>query len=120
MGFSRQESWSGLSFPSPGDRPGPGIESTFPALAGSFSTTEPPGKPQDKLSKDKYQPMIPTYMVWELYLGKKKKILFITISAYHRTHSRDGFCKRKGKREEVKEKGGKEEKVKLVKSVCAV
>ena len=47
MGFSRQEYWSGLSFPSPGDLPDPGIEPTppvSPALAGGFSTTEPPGK----------------------------------------------------------------------------
>ena len=35
-GFSRQEYWSGLPFPSPGD----------PALAGRFSTVEPPGKAQ--------------------------------------------------------------------------
>ena len=32
MGFSRQESWSGLSFPSPGDLPNPGIELASPAL----------------------------------------------------------------------------------------
>ena len=43
--FSRQECWSGLSFPSPGDLPDPGIGPMFPALAGSFFTTEPPGKP---------------------------------------------------------------------------
>ena len=43
MGFSRQE-WSGLSFPSPGDLPDPGIESASPALAGRFFTAEPPGK----------------------------------------------------------------------------
>ena len=42
MGFSRQEYWSGLPFPSPGDLPDPGIEPgslTFPALAGKFFTT---------------------------------------------------------------------------------
>ena len=42
MGFPRQEYWSGLSFPSPGDLPDPGIEPTFPespALAGKFFTT---------------------------------------------------------------------------------
>ena len=42
MGFSRQEYWSGLPFPSPGDLPDPGIEPgslTFPALAGRFFTT---------------------------------------------------------------------------------
>ena len=42
MGFSRQEHWSGLSFPPPGDFPNPGMD---PALAGRFSTTEPPGNP---------------------------------------------------------------------------
>ena len=45
MGFPRQESWNGLSFPSPGDLPNTGIEPTSPALAGGFFTTEPPGKP---------------------------------------------------------------------------
>ena len=45
MRFPRQEYWSGLSFLSPGDLPSPGIKPTFPALAGRFFTTEPPGKP---------------------------------------------------------------------------
>ena len=45
MGFSRQEYWSGLQFSSPGELPNPGIELGSPALAGRFSTTEPPGKP---------------------------------------------------------------------------
>ena len=34
MGFSRQETWSALPFPPPGDLPDPGIEPTSPALAG--------------------------------------------------------------------------------------
>ena len=40
--FCRQESWSGLPFPSPGDLPNPGIEPEFfvsPALAGELFTT---------------------------------------------------------------------------------
>jgi len=43
MGFSRQEYWSGLPFPSPGDLPNPGIEPTSfmsPELAGRFFTTK--------------------------------------------------------------------------------
>ena len=36
MGFPRQEYWSGLPFPSPGDLPGSGIEPASPALAGGF------------------------------------------------------------------------------------
>ena len=45
MGFSRQEYWSGLSFPSPGDLPDPGIEPGFPALEADSLPSEPPGKP---------------------------------------------------------------------------
>ena len=44
VGFSRQEPWSGLPFPSPGDLPNPGITAVSPALASEFLTTEPPGK----------------------------------------------------------------------------
>ena len=43
--FSRQDYWSGLPFPPPGELPNPGIEPRSPALAGGFFTTEPPGKP---------------------------------------------------------------------------
>ena len=47
MGFPRQEYWSGVPFPSPGDLPDPRIEPTSlasPALAGGCFTTEPSGK----------------------------------------------------------------------------
>ena len=40
MGISRQEYWSGLPFPSPGDLPGPGIEPMSPALVGGFFITK--------------------------------------------------------------------------------
>ena len=48
MEFSRQEYWSGLPFPTPGDLSNPGIkpeDPVAPAEAGGFFTTEPPGKP---------------------------------------------------------------------------
>ena len=45
MGFSRQEDWSELPFPSPGDLPDPGIKTVSPVLAGEFFTTEPPERP---------------------------------------------------------------------------
>ena len=45
VGFSRQEHWNGLPFPSLGDLPHPGIEPMSPALAGGFFTTESPGNP---------------------------------------------------------------------------
>ena len=44
MGFSRQEYWSGLPFPSPGDLPNPGIKPRSPALEADALTSEPPGK----------------------------------------------------------------------------
>ena len=45
MGFSRQEYWSGLPFPSPGDLSDPGIEPRSPALQADALSSEPPGKP---------------------------------------------------------------------------
>ena len=55
VGFSRQEYWSGLPFPSPGDLPNPGIEPRSPTLAADALTSEPPGKPYSKvpLKKEK-------------------------------------------------------------------
>ena len=56
-GFFRQEYWSGLPFPSPGDLPDPGIEPkspASPALAGGFFTYEPSGKPH--LTHTRYKP----------------------------------------------------------------
>ena len=43
MGFSRQEYWSGLPFPSTGILPDPGIEPRSPALEADALTSEPPG-----------------------------------------------------------------------------
>ena len=45
IGFSRQECWSGLPFPSPGDLPDPGIEPWFPTSQAEALPSEPPGKP---------------------------------------------------------------------------
>ena len=49
MGFSRQEYWSGLPFPSPRDLPDPGIEPGSPTLEADALTSEPPGKPLPRL-----------------------------------------------------------------------
>ena len=65
MGFSRQEYWSGLPFPSPGDLPNPGIKPGSPALQAEALPSEPPGK-SPKLDK-KYKKSI-----------KKKKSIFYT------------------------------------------
>ena len=47
VGFPRQEYWSGLQFPAPGDLPDPGIEPGSPALQVDSLLIEPPGKPCD-------------------------------------------------------------------------
>ena len=47
MEFSRQEYWSGLPFPSPGDFPDPGIEPESPTLQADSLPSEPPGKQAD-------------------------------------------------------------------------
>ena len=44
VGFSRQEYWSGLPFPTPGDLPNPGIEPRSPALQADALPSEPQGK----------------------------------------------------------------------------
>ena len=46
--FSKQEYWSGLPFPSPGDLPGPGIEPGSPAFQADALTSKPPEKPKNK------------------------------------------------------------------------
>ena len=68
MRFLRQEYWSGLPFPPPGDRPSPGIEPVSlasPALTGGFFTTESPGKPP------KYSPT--PGLGWENHIPLKNK-----------------------------------------------
>jgi len=42
MGFSRQEYWNGLPFPSPGDPPNPGIKPGSPELQADSLLSEPP------------------------------------------------------------------------------
>ena len=51
MGFPRQDYWSGLPFPAPGDLPNPRIKPVSPTLAKLFFTTEPPGKPAVVISR---------------------------------------------------------------------
>ena len=46
MGFSRQEYWDGLAFPTPGDLPNPGIEPRPPTLQADSLPPEPQGSPR--------------------------------------------------------------------------
>ena len=54
MGFSRQEYWSGLPFPSPWVLPDTGIKPRSPVLQADTLLTEPPGKPQRVVSMSNF------------------------------------------------------------------
>ena len=73
MEFPRQEYWSGLLFPSPGNLPGPGIETVSPALKGGFFTSDPPGKAHLSVNTIK-TPASPRslYVGWRVVSTQKK------------------------------------------------
>ena len=70
MGFSRQEYWSGLPFPSPGDLPDPGIEPGSPALQEDALTSEPPMKPS-KGSRLSFQVKDLNYKIVPVKVGSR-------------------------------------------------
>ena len=76
IGFSRQEHWSGLPFPSPGDLPDPGIKPRSPTLQADALLSEPLGKPKERHS----------YFWWELpsrfYGGQFGNINIISTCAF--------------------------------------
>ena len=63
MGFSRQEYWSGLPFPSPGDLPDPGIEPESPAWRADALLSEPKPAPRPKLRKIRPPPSSPSRLI---------------------------------------------------------
>ena len=75
MGFPRQEYWSGLPFPSPGDLPDPGIEPASPALADGFFTTDPSGKP--RLAVHSLSPVLLSAAPWA---AGSREALMLTLS----------------------------------------
>ena len=80
MGFSRQEYWNGLPFPSLGDLPDPGIEPRSPTLEADALTSEPPGKPlSGNLIKTIY-----TYIRWFFPIPQKRFYLpcWLNLSFY--------------------------------------
>ena len=74
MGFSRQEYWSGLPFPSPGDLPNPGIEPGSPAWQADALPSEPPGKSSTLLSSFSTRfiaPLRQLFILEGLFLSEK-------------------------------------------------
>ena len=80
MGFSRQEYWSGLPFPSPGDLPNPGIEPGSPSFQADALTSEPPGKKKQCFMKRYERTAI--RKPWKRneyleYISKRKNMLIV-------------------------------------------
>ena len=72
MEFSRQECWSGLPFPSPGDLPNPGIEPRSPVLQADSLLSEPSGKPTIII----HDPIRSTHF---LYIPKAKTVKLLHV-----------------------------------------
>ena len=83
MGLPRQEYWSSLPFPSPGDLPDPRIKPTSPALQTDALTAEPPGKPIPKLEKSPYSNKDPKI---------NNFLNLVKINKYKRTESRTSLA----------------------------
>ena len=70
MGFPRQECWTRLLFPSPGDLPDTRIKLPSPELEGGFFTIEPPGKSMleyySAMKKHEIMPFVATCMGLEI------------------------------------------------------
>ena len=75
MGFPRQEYWSGLPSPSPGDLPNPGIKPRSPALQADALTSEPPGKP----NKDYREPELASSMGCGMFLSVIQGQVFLEV-----------------------------------------
>ena len=81
-GFPRQQYWSGLPFPSPGNLPDPGIEPaslTSAALVGGFFTTEPMGKP---VIMAPYKIKKECYLLWSCLVDSRRMLLFMVEQAF--------------------------------------
>ena len=61
MGFSREEYWSGLPFPSPGDLPNTGIEPGSPALEADSLPSEPNDQSNERVDVHKTLPVIQSF-----------------------------------------------------------
>ena len=78
MEFSRQEYWSGSSFPSPGDLPDSGIKPQSPALQANSLPSEPPGKPRG-IAKVQFSVRFPEGDLSTIFSGKLAYLLFFRI-----------------------------------------
>ena len=78
LGFSRQEFWSGLPCPPPGNLPNPGIEPKSPTLQVYSLPAEPPGKPNNLIMKSVKFSKVKGYKLIAKFRHKLKKVGKIT------------------------------------------
>ena len=76
MGFSRQQYWSRLPFPSPGDLPDPGIEPGSPALQTDALTSEPPGNIKHSSNTISCLVVSPIAIMHIKYIGNSERKCF--------------------------------------------
>ena len=80
MGFSRQEYWSGLPFPSPGDLPSSGIKPGSPALQADALNSEPPGIPS--LVKEMPLEIKLLLQTSDAFLGLQGRLFWVTFFVF--------------------------------------
>ena len=68
MGFPRQEYWSGVPWPPPGDLPDPGIQPRCPVLKAGFLPSELPEKPKER--KDRVERFVSAALVVDMHKGR--------------------------------------------------
>ena len=80
MEITRQEYWSGLLCPSPGDLPNPGIEPGSPALQTDSLPSNPPGEPITAHSKVLFQFILFPSPLYHMFSKQKEKQYFFLTS----------------------------------------
>ena len=112
-GFSKQEHWSGLPCPSPGDLPSPGIEPRSPALRADSLPSEPPRKPCSVMSVTAFISYLSKVLLaWNinLYLAsviwKERKALTLQEEKEKGRKEREERWRKEGGREQGR-RGGK-------------
>ena len=86
MGFCRQESCSGLTFPSPGNLPNPGIKPQLPALQTDSLSSEPPGKPLSFTALASSPLIIHLYVSPEFWDTQEQTLFYPSLDTQPGTH----------------------------------
>ena len=89
--FSRQEYWSGLPLPSPGDLPNPGIKPGSPALQADALPSDPPGKHHTRIWHHYWLFMLHIPSLWLIYFVTESLYLLVPL-IYFTYNSTTSLC----------------------------